>query len=252
VCHGTVVIPATSLARRFPAVAAQWHPTKNGELTPDRVVAASGKRVWWKCPKGPDHEWEARVIERTRLRARGKCPFCANQRVSVTNSLATLHPKIAAEWHPTRNGELTPDRIVSGSNQRVWWKCPKGPDHEWDGPVGWRTRASSAGMCVFCANQRASVTNSLATLNPKLAREWHPTMNKPLLPSMVLSKSGKKVWWKCQFGHVWQALISSRACGSGCPVCARHRKRKVAVTRKRRRTVRLPSQDAPKAAAGRA
>jgi hypothetical protein len=28
-----------SLAARFPAIAAQWHPTRNGEVSPEDVVA---------------------------------------------------------------------------------------------------------------------------------------------------------------------------------------------------------------------
>ena len=38
----------------------EWHPTKNGELTPDKLVAGSGANVWWQCSKGSDHVWEAR------------------------------------------------------------------------------------------------------------------------------------------------------------------------------------------------
>jgi hypothetical protein len=33
-----------------PAVARQWHPTKNGALRPRDVVAGSHRVVWWKCP----------------------------------------------------------------------------------------------------------------------------------------------------------------------------------------------------------
>ena len=36
----------------------------------------------------------------------------------------------------------------------------------------------------------------------------------------------KKVWWKCSKGHEWQAAIGSRNRGSGCPECAREKRRK--------------------------
>lgn len=46
----------------------QWHPTKNGDLTPKHVTAGSNKKVWWLCEN--NHEWEA-VIN-----GRGRCLKC--------------------------------------------------------------------------------------------------------------------------------------------------------------------------------
>ena len=59
----------------------------------------------------------------------------------MTNSLATVHPEIAAELHPTRNQGLTADRLVAGSTKRVWWKCAKVPEHEW-GPTSIESRTN--------------------------------------------------------------------------------------------------------------
>ncbi|MFJ6481141.1 zinc-ribbon domain-containing protein [Streptomyces sp. NPDC091682] len=53
-----------SLAEAFPSVAATWHPTRNGSLTPDRV-GTGGPMMWWLCPAG--HEWEETVISRRSL-----------------------------------------------------------------------------------------------------------------------------------------------------------------------------------------
>jgi hypothetical protein len=97
-------------------------------LTPDQVVAGSTQKAWWKCPNGLDHEWESSLVNR--VNGSG-CPFCAGRNPSVTNSLATLYPEIAKQWHPTRNGKLTPKQVVAGSGQKVWWKCPNSSDHEW-------------------------------------------------------------------------------------------------------------------------
>ena len=120
------------LSISHPDLATEWHPTKNGDLTPDTVVAGSNKKAWWKCPEGPDHEWEASLDHRTKSKGTG-CPCCSGYKVSVTNSLATLYPELAAEWHQTKNGDLTPDTVVAGSHEKFWWKCPKGQDHEWEG-----------------------------------------------------------------------------------------------------------------------
>ncbi|MFD6911756.1 zinc-ribbon domain-containing protein [Streptomyces virginiae] len=53
-----------SLADAFPTVAATWHPTRNGSLTPDRV-GTGGPMMWWLCLAG--HEWEETVISRRSL-----------------------------------------------------------------------------------------------------------------------------------------------------------------------------------------
>ena len=52
--------------------------------------------------------------------------------------------------------------------------------------------------------------NDLATKYPALAKEWDIHKNGELLPQMVSAGSGKKVWWKCENGHEWQATIASR------------------------------------------
>ena len=64
--------------------------------------------------------------------------------------------------------------------------------------------------------------NDLATLEPKIAEQWHPEFNEPLTPQMVTPGSAKKVWWQCAEGHIWRAVIYSRTGGKkcGCPVCS--------------------------------
>ena len=75
--------------------------------------------------------------------------------------------------------------------------------------------------CPVCSNHKVLAGyNDLETLYPLLAKEWHPTKNGDLKPSMVVPGSGKKVWWQCVDGHEWQAVIRKRAIlGQGCPIC---------------------------------
>jgi hypothetical protein len=124
----------------------------------------------------PDHEWEAVVYSRT-FNGAG-CPLCARSgstAVSVTNSLASLYPDAATEWHPTKNEGLKPEDVRAGSGKKVWWKCDKGPDHEWEAAVN--SRARSGYRCPICSGRKVSVSNSLAFLDPALASDWHPTKN---------------------------------------------------------------------------
>jgi hypothetical protein len=200
----------------FPDLVAQWHPTRNGHLRPEDVSRGSGHKIWWRCARGPDHEWRASPKNRT-VAGTG-CPFCAGRRVSITNCLARVRPDLARHWHPTRN-DLTPDRIVAGSTKPAWWKCPVAADHEWR--VSPHDRASVEGACPFCLCSRVSTTNSLATTRPTLAAEWHPTKNG-LRPDQVVPGSARRVWWRCARDpeHEWRAAVSSRTRGTGCPFCS--------------------------------
>lgn len=62
--------------------------------------------------------------------------------------------------------------------------------------------------------------NSLLLSNPKVAAEWNYEMNGNLRAEHFAANSHKKVWWKCQKGHEWQAPIGNRNIGRGCPYCA--------------------------------
>jgi len=196
-------------------VARQWHPKKNGDLTPKDVKPASRKKVWWQCPEG--HEWQAVVYSRT-LNNTG-CPYCSGKKAGKDNCLANLYPQIAKEWHPDKNGPLTPKDVTKGSKKRIWWRCSEG--HEWQAPVYDRTNGKG---CPYCAHRALGDDNNLAALNPAVAKEWHPTKNRSLKPTDVFPAAGVKVWWRCSDGHEWQATVNSRTTlGTGCPYCSGRR-----------------------------
>ncbi|MBE9224205.1 methyltransferase domain-containing protein [Phormidium sp. LEGE 05292] len=217
-CSGHKASIVNSLASLYPEIVKQWHPTRNGTLTPDQVTAYSNQKVWWKCPNCSDHEWEVSPASRTSKRTTG-CPFCSSRKVSISNSLTSLYPEIAKQWHSTKNGTLTPNQVSSGSHNKVWWKCAIGIDHEWETSIANRVQGKG---CPFCAGQKVSVTNSLATLCPELAKQWHPEKNGTLTPSQVTTGSTKKVWWVCTkyLNHEWEASIGHRVSGRGCPFCS--------------------------------
>lgn len=217
VCANRKIRPfQNDLASKFPELAKQWHPTKNGTLAPGMVGPGSKRKVWWTCEKG--HEWKAMVVSRTS--GGSGCPFCAGKKVVPgENDLASRFPAIAAQWHPTRNGTLTPEQVTPYANRKVWWRCGKG--HDYQAAVSARTMGGSG--CPYCAGRKVLPGfNDLSALAPEVARQWHPTLNGTLTPQMVTMGSRRKVWWICEQGHVWQAAIYSRTgvkkCG--CPICA--------------------------------
>lgn len=217
-CAGKQASVTNSLAALFPEIASEWHPLLNGNTTPDMVVARSNKGYWWKCPRGPEHEWPAQP--NNRISGDTGCPCCAGRKLSVTNCLETLRPDLAREWHPEKNGKLTPRDIVAGTSKRYWWRCPAGPDHEWPQSPNQRKNAG----CPYCRGLRVSVTNSLAARFPEIAKFWHPDRNGDLTPHDVTYGTGREYWWRCPRGpdHEWRRspndMVNDKA--APCPFCA--------------------------------
>ena len=200
-----------SLSVTHPHIAAQWHPTKNGDLHPNQVVAGSERPVWWRCHLGHDYE----TAPAYRAAGHG-CHYCTGQKVDPARSLAALHPDIAELWHPDRNGDLTAADVMPGSKKKVWWRCPNG--HDYDGAIASRTRGAG---CRYCSNRARSSTNTMDIARPDLAAQWHPTKNGDLGPQDVVPGTARRIWWICEHGHDWQVSGDNRVRqNTGCPVCS--------------------------------
>jgi len=203
------------LSETHTVLAAEWHPSLNLGLGPDKVLAGSHKKVWWlgKC----GHEWQTALIYRSGPDATG-CPYCSGQKLLVGfNDLAIASPDISAEWHPSKNAGLKPSDVYKASSKRIWWLCKE--NHEWEATVSSRYHMSSG--CPYCSGRRVVVgVNDLASRYPALAQEWSTKRNGDLIPENFSVFSGKKIWWECTDGHEWKAVISNRSLGSGCPICS--------------------------------
>lgn len=134
------------------------------------------------------------------------------------NILAAVNPELTAQWHPTLNVELSPDDVTAGSSKKVWWSCTA-HSHTWKAEINSRSKGSG---CPVCAGWKVLAGfNDLATRNPELAAQWHPTLNGELTPADVAAGARDKVWWSCTIHpHVWNATINSRSQGKGCPECS--------------------------------
>jgi hypothetical protein len=217
ICSGKKTVKSNTLFFKHPQIAKKWHPTKNGDLKPSDIYFGSGKKVWWKCDKGEDHEFFSSVGGSVRSGV-NYCPFCSGRQTSKKKSLEYLFPKIANQWHPSKNGNDLPIKFTSGSNKRIWWKCKNGEDHEWVTSIEKRT---SGRECPFCSHQRLSITNCLETINPELSKEWNYDLNLDITPKNVSPNTEKKVWWTClrDKNHIWEAYIHVRNRGTSCPYC---------------------------------
>lgn len=220
------------LTETHPDIATEWHPEKNESNAPDMFTANSDFPAWWLCPHstcGCPHEYLATVGNRTRGSG---CPFCSRKKcLCVHQSIVTTHPSIAAEFHPTKNGELKASDIMYGSSTPVWWlcarTCPEGCVHEYLAST-YNRCGPQRQNCPFCCNQQLCKHTSIAYTYPEISAEWHPTRNGDDLPSQYSKGSNYKAWWQCRTdsSHVWQAVIRNRCTnGSGCPDCKRKTQR---------------------------
>ena len=201
-----------SLSSCYPELAKEWHPTKNGSLTPTMFYRSSGRKVWWMCNCG--HEWQAKIVDR--INGKG-CPYCSNKKVlEGYNDLKTTNPKLASEWNYSKNGDLTPEMFVNGSMKIVWWVDNHG--HEWEASIAHRNAGEG---CPICTGRKVLAGfNDLLTKMPNLSAEWDYEKNNPLKPTDVTPFSSKNVWWICNKGHSWQTRVSQRTRGFGCPYCS--------------------------------
>ena len=215
-CSGKRVLKGfNDLASLAPELIEEWDYDKNAPLKPDEVTKGSNKKVWWICKKG--HKWEAAIAKRTSGQS---CPICSGHIILPGyNDLATLNPDLAKQWHPTKNNSLQPDMVSLNSHKKVWWICEKG--HEWEADIAGRTAGHG---CPVCSGRIiVSGYNDLSSKYPNISAQWHPTKNGKLTPQEVSPFSHKKVWWICSMGHEWQARVSNRANGTGCPICLKEK-----------------------------
>lgn len=216
VCSRRVTSALDNFATLEPDLAAQWHPSLNGDLRPEAFRPHSHQMIWWRCDDG--HEWQARIAARTSGHG---CSSCIDRQYRSKDPIFITHPPIAAQWDPEKNAPLTPHAVTHGSSKRVWWLC--GAGHEWPSMISTRCNGrdeSNTAACPYCSRRLASPEYNLQAIRPMLAAEWDLDLNAPLTPSNVLPSSGRSVWWLCAAaGHSWRARIASRLHGSGCLIC---------------------------------
>lgn len=120
-----------SLAVKFPSIAKEWHPTKNGRLKPEYLDAHSHYNAWWICSKC-GNEFCQPVGRRTSTfkKSEAVCSFCSGQRRKIGfNDLETLFPGISKYWCEKENNEINMklDECAPTSVKYTYWNFGEGP-----------------------------------------------------------------------------------------------------------------------------
>lgn len=145
-CAGQKVCSDNSFATLYPDYALQWHPTKNGDKKPSDFTKGSEYKAWWQCAVSVHHVWQVSINNRTN--GNKGCPFCVGKKVAIDNCLQTVLPLVAQQWHPTKNGKLTPFDVTPQSSKKVWWKCYEG--HVWRTSVSQVSNARIERLTTGC------------------------------------------------------------------------------------------------------
>lgn len=209
-CSGNRVSDKNRLSLIRPEVCDIWNYKKN-KLTPHDFSYGSTEKAHFICPK--NHEWETFIYA-----VRG-CPYCINQAVNDENCFKNNYPELMKEWDYGRN-TIRPEDIAGKSSKYAHWICKY--NHRWQDTICHRV---SGRNCPYCSNHRVTKENCLATRNPKLASEWHPTKNGKLTPYDVTLGSNKMAWWQCpECEYEWRTAINNRSTGgTSCCQCNRIR-----------------------------
>lgn len=124
------------------------------------------------------------------------------------------------------NNNVNMTEISCKNNRKVKWKCLHG--HLWGAQIN--NRVIHRSNCPYCSGKIAHEDNNLATwcsnngeYGQKLINEWVgvDSDNNKIDMMNVTYGSNKKVKWKCENGHVWEAKILSRTSThkTGCKLC---------------------------------
>lgn len=208
-----------------PDIAKTLISDKNEGWEAIHLTASSNRKLWWKC-ETCHREYETRVSERVKTH---RCGYCSKRKVSSLNALSSVNPSLAKEWHPTLNGDVTPDEVAVNSNRIFWWKCLD-CGHSWK--CACKTRNLQQSKCPACEKKRREnlefyikkdIEKSLFKKFPQICHQWHSEKNTPLLPTQVGKYSKKEVWWRCDAcQHEWVDSIVNRTRtvkGRKCPSC---------------------------------
>ena len=190
-----------------PELLAAW----DDEDDPRFVMVAPGDLRRFRCPEGH----HPRLAPLRYLHA--GCQFCRSKSEDRVQrpTLADALPEIASQWHPTRNGNRTPQSLGPASTRTVWWLATC-CNHEWPEAVRDRDKYKRQ-RCPRCK----TILDSLAWSDPGLAAEWSPENPVSAWRVRPTTQTVFVPRWVCSVDadHRWEATLASRAAGSECPEC---------------------------------
>lgn len=119
---------------------------------------------------------------------------------------------LGPQWHPTKNPELNPNVLTTGSGKRAMFLCPFG--HEYSAII------RRAGKCPICAGRVVTPENCLAHTHPEILEEWDNKTNGGKTPYNITKNTTTLISLNCPSGHLYQMQVHWWVRGRRCPYCA--------------------------------
>lgn len=212
-CSGRLAVSGvTDMATLNPAMALQWHATKNGDLLSSNVTLNSSKKVWWECDKG--HEWQGAIINRSGVAKDGQlpCPVCIGAILQEgVNDFSTLKPDLVRFW--SSENTKKPHEITAKSSKTVVWECEFGHKS--------KSKVTNFSRCPVCSGRQfESGANDLGTVYRDLMPKWDFSANESDPSELPSTSSSTKYFWLCDEGHSWKASVLELKEGMTCTVCS--------------------------------
>ena len=141
-----------SLEDHSPSFLKEWDYDKNTDIKPSEITLNNKRKVWWICSNHNSFSQSPN----DRNNGHG-CPICSKQKkidsyklkiLQNRGSLEVNNPNVLKYWDYSKNKNITPNNVTSGSREEVWWKCGKG--HSWTESIKSMTNSKRVKYCRLC------------------------------------------------------------------------------------------------------
>ncbi|MGW0559946.1 zinc-ribbon domain-containing protein [Streptomyces sp. NPDC003016] len=204
--------------------------------TAAELHASSNKMCLWQCLHC-GNQW--RTTPNARTNSGSGCPKCARQRTinarrtaRAGESLADMHPEVAAEFVENLDNDLLPSQLRPHSSYKCRWRCHR-CGNEWVAALNNRTSGETG--CPACFEARRGEGKRRPRRGSQTAHEALGSVAIDFVRNetspgfdltMLRPGSSDRCTWKCsKCGHTWIATVNSRVRshrnrdGSGCRKC---------------------------------
>ncbi|QKE50170.1 hypothetical protein F-VV10_0050 [Faustovirus] len=190
----------------MPFVQAYWDWLRNDKM-PHQYSYGSTLRCWFKCPLGHSYDIPCKEFNRG-----GRCGYCKGNRVAIGDNSFDTVPD-AVEWYAHDLNKKPITYYKRGSNQKVWFRCPKYKHEFMMACVDFK----QGSRCPICYRYPHADNN--LSLTPD-ADEWyaHDINETPI--TSIRPNTKKKFWFRCPCcAFEFRKSAAKFTSGQRCPKC---------------------------------
>lgn len=203
---------------RFPEMAKQWHPTRNGSLNPHEILPGANKKVWWMCPEC-GKEWEALIKARTGRNS--GCASCRGRKRGLKTSGSCHWVRLYGEW--SEKNTLKLNDFSETSRHRAHWVCKNG--HEFRSAIGDRnlkqTGCKQCGLGGTSTAERelSELVKSFEVEVRNHHRQIHPAFEYDVtVPDKLLAIEYNGIYWHSEkhkpgTDYHWRKTLAAKEAG---------------------------------------